>query len=80
MVANAIISRARSMERKVIAGGVPMKEQLDLFTVRGYHIMQGSYYCSPILAGDFKQLLQVEALSLETLSSGRPATSISTAT
>ena len=35
MVANAIISRARSMERKVIADGVPMKEQLDFFTVRG---------------------------------------------
>ncbi len=79
MVADSIISLGRSMERTVIADGVETKEQLDFLAARGCHIMQGSYYCSPIPAGDFEQLLQGEALSGEALPSDRPTTSISIA-
>jgi diguanylate cyclase (GGDEF)-like protein/PAS domain S-box-containing protein len=54
-IIRAIIALAHSLNLKVIAEGVELKEQVDYLTEQGCEQVQGFYYSKPICASQFEK-------------------------
>lgn len=56
----AIIGMAKSLKLKVIAEGVETREQVDFLRSRGCDEIQGYYFCKPVPAEAFAELLRLD--------------------
>jgi EAL domain-containing protein (putative c-di-GMP-specific phosphodiesterase class I) len=57
-IVTSIISLAHALKLKVIAEGVETMEQLDFLRRNGCDVMQGYYFCKPVAADEFADILR----------------------
>jgi diguanylate cyclase (GGDEF)-like protein len=61
-IAQAIIAMAKSLGLSVVAEGVENIRQMNFFRQQGVHLQQGHLFSEPVTAGEFRRMLDKQAL------------------
>jgi len=62
-IVTAVIAMGKSLQMRVVAEGVETREQLEILQQHGCPQGQGFYFCRPVPAEEFGQLLKSDTVA-----------------